>query len=82
MTATFDQIVHELTVATTGQGTGTVTSDVGSIDCPGVCSDTYASDSVVTLTADPGPDMTFTGWSGAGCTGTATCIVTIDGPRP
>ena len=29
------------------------------------------------LTAAPGPGSTFTGWSGGGCSGTASCTTTV-----
>ena len=61
-------------------GDGSVTSAPGSIACPGTCSDTYPSDSTVTLTATPDANMTFTGWSGA-CSGTGDCVVTMDQAR-
>jgi hypothetical protein len=31
----------------------------------------------VTLTASPDAGSTFTGWSGAGCSGTGTCLITM-----
>jgi hypothetical protein len=31
----------------------------------------------VTLTATAGPGSTFAGWSGGGCSGTGTCVVTV-----
>src|SRR2546425_9227966 len=37
----------------------------------------YASGTMVTLTATPGASSAFTGWSGGGCTGTAACTVTV-----
>jgi hypothetical protein len=78
VTATFT-VPHMLTVAVTGTGAGSVTSDVPGIDCPDIdCDDTFPSDSVVTLSAAPDPDVAFTGWSGAGCSGTGTCVVTMD----
>jgi hypothetical protein len=36
---------------------------------------------MVTLTATPGPGSSFSGWSGAGCSGTGTCIVTLDASK-
>jgi len=68
-----------LVVTRTGAGSGTVTSDIGGIDCGTDCSQTYAANSTVTLTASPSTGSTFTGWTGGGCTGTAPCSVTITG---
>jgi hypothetical protein len=33
---------------------------------------------VVTLTATPNGTSTFTGWNGGGCSGTGTCVVTMN----
>ncbi|MCL7489563.1 MAG: 6-bladed beta-propeller [Desulfobulbaceae bacterium] len=69
---------YQLTVALTGKETGTVTSDLGGIDCPGTCSDIYTEGTQVTLTAAPAEGSTFKGWS-SDCTGTdLTCVVTLD----
>src|SRR5437667_2657493 len=45
------------------------------ITCGTDCS-SYASGTVVTLTAAPAAGSVFTGWSG-GCTGTGSCMVTL-----
>jgi len=60
----------------TATGTGTVTSTPSGIDCPGTCSATFSQNNQITLTAAPGVNATFEGWSGA-CTGTANCQVTL-----
>lgn len=65
-----------LTISRTGNGT--VTSDVPGIDCGDDCSDIYAYDETVTLTASPDNEWTFTGWSGGGCSGTEVCEVLIN----
>ena len=66
-------------------GTGKVTSNPAGISCTtakynpvGPCSATFAAGTVVTLTAVPGEQNTFGGWSGGGCTGTGDCQVTVD----
>src|SRR5207244_644671 len=41
---------YQLTVSKTGTGSGTVTSDVGAIDCGATCQDTYDDGTVVTPT--------------------------------
>ncbi len=66
-----------LTVSVTGLGT--VTSNVGGINCPsGSCTASFAPNTAVILTATPATGSTFTGWSGGACSGTtATCTVTI-----
>jgi predicted outer membrane repeat protein len=64
-----------LSVVTTGSGT--VTSSPAGIDCSSTCSTRFGEGTVVTLTATPAAGSTFTGWSGAGCSGTGTCQVTM-----
>jgi hypothetical protein len=68
---------HVLTVNKTGTGSGTVTSSPAGIDCGLDCLESYASGTVVTLTATAASGSTFTGWSGGGCSGTSTCAVTL-----
>ena len=78
VTATFTLNSYTLTAAKIGTATGTVSSTPAGIDCGVDCSETYLAGSVVTLTAAPGVNAVFAGWSGGGCSGTAlTCNVTI-----
>lgn len=74
-------VPFRLTVTKQGSGTGAVTSLPGGIDCGTVCSADYASGRVVTLTASPDEGSVFTGWSGEGCSGTGSCVVTMDAAR-
>ena len=59
-------------------GHGTVTSVPAGIDCPGSCTETYDKGTSVTLKAVPAEGAIFGSWSGGGCSGTATCTVSID----
>ena len=59
-------------------GNGSVTAP--SISCGTNCSVTYATGTLVTLTATPASFNRFTGWSGA-CTGTQTCSMTMDATK-
>lgn len=74
VTATFT-MMHILSISEAGTGSGTVTG--GGISCPGTCSASIAQGTTVSLTASATAG-TFTGWSGAGCTGTGTCKVTLN----
>ena len=66
-----------ITKSGTGAALGNVTADSGAINCGAVCSDIYPG-TVVTLTATPNPGDTFNGWTGGGCSGTGTCVVTVN----
>jgi hypothetical protein len=66
-----------LTVSKNGSGSGTVTSNPVGINCGSTCSYSFANNTVVTLTASPTSPYVFGGWSGAGCSGTGTCTVTM-----
>ncbi|MBL8513085.1 MAG: CHRD domain-containing protein, partial [Betaproteobacteria bacterium] len=63
------------TLTTSVVGTGSITGT--GINCPGDCTESYAHNTVVALTATPGTGYSFTGWSGA-CSGTGACNVTMD----
>ena len=87
VTATFALIPRQLTVIV-GEGSGTVISAPAGIECTktisastGTCAAAFGHGTSVTLTAVPGANMTFMGWSGAGCTGTGTCTVMMDQAR-
>jgi hypothetical protein len=63
------------TLTVTRSGPGSV-SGLG-IACGSDCTETYTNGTVVTLTAIPGKNAVFTGWSGGGCSGTGTCVVAL-----
>ena len=73
--------VHPLTVTRAGTGTGTVGSQPFGVNCGAACTVAFAESSVVTLTATPTAGSVFAGWSGAGCSGTGTCVVTMDAAK-
>ena len=85
VTATFDVPAswQTLTVTKAGTGSGTVVSSPPGIDCGSQCSASFGTGSTVTLTAIPDVPgfSSFDGWSGAGCSGTGTCVVTMDAAR-
>ncbi len=65
-----------LSVGIAGTGSGSVSG--AGISCPGTCTATFPSGTLVTLTATPGANSAFAGWTGA-CSGTGACTVTVTG---
>jgi YVTN family beta-propeller protein len=57
-------------------GSGTVTSSLAGINCPGDCVEDYASGTLVTLAAAPARRWRFASWAGA-CSGTGSCVVSM-----
>jgi alpha-tubulin suppressor-like RCC1 family protein len=70
-----------LSVVRSGAGTGSVTSNPAGIDCGSDCSEPYADNTSVTLTATPAAGSTFAGWSGCDTVSGATCTVTMTASR-
>ena len=73
---------YSLSLVKKGGGQGTVKSLPAGVNCGIVCSSQAADfhdGTVVVLTAtvQAGKGSTFAGWSGAGCSGTGTCTVTM-----
>ncbi len=77
---------HTLTVALSGAGTGSVTSDPPGIDCGSDCSEVYPAWTAITLTPVPDPGAEFRKWLGdPDCydgeiflTGSSTCTAVIE----
>ena len=67
-------VTYAVTVNKSGTGTGTVTSSPSGINCGTTCTASFAAGSSMTLTA-VATSGGFTGWSGAGCSGTGTCTL-------
>jgi len=70
-----------LTVSRAGAGKGSVRSVPTGISCGTDCAETYASNTVVTLTARAATGSTFVGWSGACTNATGSCTITMTGTR-
>jgi uncharacterized repeat protein (TIGR02543 family) len=64
-----------LTVST--NGSGSITSADGLINCSGTCMQSYQAATPVSLNAWGASGWAFTGWSGGGCSGTGQCNVTM-----
>lgn len=80
VTATFTSTTggsYALAVTKAGTGGGTVYSTPSGVTCGSSCSATFSSGTVVTLVADVAVGSTFAGWTGAGCSGTGPCAVTM-----
>jgi hypothetical protein len=72
---------YTLSVSKSGTGTGIVTSAPSGINCGATCSALFDYPTSVTLTAAATSDSFFAGWSGAGCSGTGTCVTTMDADK-
>ncbi len=73
---------YSLSLVKEGAGQGTVKSLPSGVNCGVTCSSMDASfyaGEVVEFTATPGKGSNFEGWSGGGCSGAGTCVVTIGG---
>jgi hypothetical protein len=69
----------DLKITKIGTGTGVVTSTDGGISCGNTCVATYDYGTTVYLSAKADANQSFTGWSGAGCSGVGSCQVKITG---
>ena len=72
---------ESLSVYQAGTGAGGITSSPAGIDCGEECVATFLSGSSVTLSVVPDAYSTFVGWSGAECSGTADCVVSMDAAK-
>lgn len=73
--ATFTSSNHTLSIAK--NGLGTVTANTGAINCGAICSDSYANNTNIILSATPSSGYNFSGWSGGSCSGTGNCTFNI-----
>jgi len=82
VTATFSRNTFTLGISKTGTGHGTITSTPAGINCGSTCSFPFTENTLVTLAAIPASSKDrFSGWSGEGCSGTGTCVVTMSSAR-
>ena len=81
-TATFLQIPANqflLTVSVTGAGS--IISNPTGLDCSTTCSYPFPSGTAVSLMASSSSGNTFMGWSGEGCSGRSSCLVTMNSAK-
>jgi hypothetical protein len=77
--ASFEKELRTLTVTKSGNGSGTVTSSSGGVDCGSTCGPVaFDKGASVTLTAHPASGSSFVGWSGGGCSGNGSCTVGLE----
>jgi hypothetical protein len=72
---------HAFSVRMEGAGRGTLTSDDGKLNCPGVCATTYPHQTAVTVRAQPTSGSIFAGWQGP-CASVSepVCAIYVEGP--
>ncbi|MBI4742682.1 MAG: hypothetical protein HY777_14285 [Betaproteobacteria bacterium] len=82
-TFTYDAASVGLTVSKdpAGTGSGTITSDPGSMYCGPSCYGSFANPTTVTLTATPASGSLITSWTGCTSSAGATCVVTMDAAK-
>ena len=66
-----------LTVALSGNGTGSVASNPSGISCGKTCTASFDLGTAVTLTATAATNSTFAGWTGACSGANSSCTVTL-----
>jgi len=68
-----------LSVTLAGSGSGAVSSSPAGISCGADCAHDFGNGAHVTLTPVASAGSTFSGWSGAGCSGAGSCELTLTG---
>jgi hypothetical protein len=67
----------QLTVTSSGAGSGWVRSQPAGIQCPPECDAAFAWDQPIQLTATTWPGSTFGGWSASSCAGANPCVLEL-----
>jgi len=76
VTASFSLLTHMLSLTVSGLGT-VHSTPAPDMQCTANCSQDFTAGTLVTLTAAPALDYSFSGWTGD-CTGTGDCQLTMD----
>lgn len=71
---------YDLSVSKSGNGTGSITSGDGKINCGSDCSESYSSGTSVALKAVADEGSIFSGWSGD-CKGDSACTLVMDSAK-
>lgn len=71
-------VQHELSIRKTGDGNGTIRSNISGIDYGATCSALVDEGQAVILAASPTAGSELAGWSKPACGTAATCTVTMD----
>jgi alpha-tubulin suppressor-like RCC1 family protein len=79
--ATFQRQRFSLTVAKSGVGSGTITSNPAGVNCGSACSSDFIAGTTVTLTATASTGSMFRSWSGCDSVSGNTCAITMSAAR-
>jgi len=75
--ARFEIERHTIHIASRGLGSGRITSDPATVNCPGNCSIELDHQQTIEMIAEPLAGSKFMGWEGI-CVGLGPCIVTAE----
>lgn len=78
VSAEFAPTMRRLVMDLAGTGSGTVACQVG-VGPQEPCAAKYLDGTIVTVTGTAASGSTFAGFSGAGCSGTGPCVLTLSG---
>lgn len=81
-TASFVQIpANQQLLTLSVSGAGSVSTIPGGLNCSTTCSYPFPINTAVTLIATPVTGNSFIGWTGEGCTGRSSCLITMNSAK-